>query len=162
MTNPRKLLIGLIAITVLLAAPLPLLYPLVVAGAACCEQRLARRDALLVAVAISVAILTGTALTQAGLLPLAGPWRVNGRSLWSGWPSWGLAAASAVAVWAVVIRSPRSAGSPGSTTAEFTASGLTTTGLELADSGDFLPPVVSEFGAVDRRRPAVDRSLAND
>src|SRR5690606_18654519 len=78
MIDARKLLMGLLAIGVVLFAALPLLYPLAVAGAACCEQRLSRRNALAAAIAISLAILTGTALSQIGLLPLAGPWRVDG------------------------------------------------------------------------------------
>ena len=175
MIDSRKLLLALLAIAVLMLTAFPLLYPLAVAAAAYCEQRLSRRHARLAAIGISLAILVGTALTQVGLLPLIGPWRVAGHSVPSGWSSWALAAASTAGVWAVLIRSPRAAesfqlapaglatglraASPNAadpTAADPTAADPSAASLTSPDSDDFLPPHV--WGAVDEdsRGPPVN------
>ncbi len=172
MIDARKLLIGLLAVGVVLFAALPLLYPLAVAGAACCEQRLSRRNAIAAAVAISLAILTGAALAQGGLLPLPGHWRVDGRTLWSGWPSWGLAVVSAAAVWTVMIGSPRIAAPENTTSARLMSAGLNPVGLATAGvsrasldvpgSGDFLPPRVSAGEEADSRDSPLESTIAAD
>ncbi len=188
MFDARKPLLGLLVLGVLLIAALPLLYPLAVALAASCEQRFNRRQACSVAAAISCAILVGTVLVQWGWLPFAELWQPSSLSRMHGWPIWTLAVASVIAVWAVVMLSPRwgrpfglvaatlspagklvpagAVAPPAIAPVEFVSASPTAglaSGTELAsstasDSDEFLLPSSSLSDSVDSRGPPADFS----
>lgn len=177
MTPGHKLLLGLLATAVLVIAAFPLLYPLSVAVAACCEQRLSRRRTCGVAAVISLLLLAGTSLVQVGWLPRVEPWSSVDHAWWSGWPAWTLAITSMLAVWLVVLASPRPselvelasvALSPAKpSTASFllappTAPLADMAMLDASGSGDFLLSDIAAAEPVDNRGPPTGATVTTE
>jgi serine/threonine protein kinase len=111
MMDSRRLFIVALACVVLIAALLPVMYPLLVAFAARCDRRLPRHFSRRIGLAIIAAILAGPFLLNSDLLPLEliGIAQVTtaafpGERQVS---NWSIGLTSALSVWIVIARTGR-------------------------------------------------------